>query len=105
LTILGARHIFTLHDPTNLGFETHIKHTISLIKDEVTDISKTNPSTFDEIDESAWSSAEKVTPTLDLAELLVDICAPVHDGWADPGTIRKFTSFIVDLGYQLTSWG
>jgi hypothetical protein len=37
-----------------------------------------------------------------LAELLVDVGSTVDDGGADPGSVSKLTSFIVDLGDKFT---
>jgi hypothetical protein len=103
LAILSARHIFALDNTTNLGFETHVKHTVGLIKDEVTDVGKADASTLDKIDETARSSTEEVTSTLDLTELLVDVCTAVHDGGANPGTVGEFAGLIVNLRDQFTS--
>jgi hypothetical protein len=105
LAILSARHIFALHNTTNLGFETHVQHAVSLVEDEVTDVGKTDATALDKIDKSARSSTEEITSTLDLAELLVDVCTTVHDGGANPGTVGEFTGLVVNLGDQLTSRG
>lgn len=40
LTILDIGHVFTLDNATNLRFETHVKHAISLVENQVLDVSK-----------------------------------------------------------------
>ena len=98
----GAWHVFALDDTTNLGFETHIQHAISLIENEVLDIGERDSSTLDEIDETTGSSGEKITSFLDLAELLVDVGTTIDDSRADPGAVRELASLLVDLRDQLT---
>ena len=44
---MNARHVLPLYDTADLMFEAHIKHTIRLIENKVTDIGKTDATTFD----------------------------------------------------------
>ena len=60
LTLGSARHVLALHDTTNLGLETHVKHTIRLVEDEILDIGKADASTLDQVDETTGCRAEKV---------------------------------------------
>ena len=105
LPLLDAGHVFALDDTTNLGLETHVQHTISFVEDEVLDVGKADPATFDEIDETAWGSREEITAFLDLAKLLVDIGATVDYGGANPGAISKLAGLFVNLGDKLASGG
>ena len=57
LALVDARHILSLNDATNLVFETHVKHTVSLIKDKVTDVGEADTTTFDEINKTSGSGA------------------------------------------------
>ena len=97
-----AWHIFALNDTTDLGLETHVQHTISLIENEVLDVGETNATTFDEIYEATGCRTQEVTATLDLAELLIDIGTSVDNGGSDPRTISKLASLLVDLRHEFT---
>ena len=50
LTLGSPRHIFALDNTSDLGLETHVQHTIGLIKDQVLDVSEADPSALDEVD-------------------------------------------------------
>ena len=54
---MNTRHILSLDDTTDLVFETHVKHAIGLVKDEVTDVGKADTTTLDEINETSGSGA------------------------------------------------
>jgi hypothetical protein len=103
LAILGARHILSLDDSTNLGLETHVKHAIGLIENKVANIGETNTSTLDEIDETAGSGAEEVATTLNEAQLLIDIGATINYSGTDPRAIGEFACLVVNLGDKLAS--
>ena len=93
------------NDLADLGLETHVKHTISLIQNQVTNVGKADTTTFKKINETTRSSAEKITTTFDLTQLLVDVRATINDSGADPGTVTELASLVVDLADQLTSRG
>lgn len=57
LAIVNTRHVLLLYNTTDLMFETHVKHAIRLVEDEVTDIGKTDATTFDHIDETPGGCA------------------------------------------------
>jgi hypothetical protein len=100
---MDAGHVLSLHDTTNLGLETHVKHAISLVKYQVLDVGETDASTLDEIDKTTGGSTQKVASALDQTELLVDVRTTVDDGRTHPGAVRKFASLVVDLGNKLAS--
>jgi hypothetical protein len=103
LTVLNAWHILALHDTSDLWFETHVQHTISLIKNQVLDVAKGDTSTLDQIDETTWGSNEKITSTLDLAELRSNIGTTINDTWTNPRSVCKLARLIEDLRHKLTS--
>jgi hypothetical protein len=105
LPLLDAGHVLALDNTTNLGLETHVQHAISFIEDEVLDVGKADPATFDEIDETTWGSREEITAFLDLAKLLVDIGATVDYGGANPGAISELAGLLVNLRDKLASGG
>ena len=57
LAFVDTRHILSLDDATDLMFETHVKHTVRLVKNEVTDVGKADATTFDEINKTSGSGA------------------------------------------------
>jgi hypothetical protein len=102
LSVCSARHIFSLHDTPDLGLETHVKHAISLIKDEILDVGKANAATFDQVNKTARGGTKEVTTTFDKAELLIDISSTVDDGRAHPGPISELACLFMNLGDKLT---
>jgi len=57
LAVMDTRHILSLNDATDLVFETHVKHAVGLVKDEVTDVGKADATPFDEINKTSGSGA------------------------------------------------
>jgi hypothetical protein len=82
-----ARHVFTLNDTTDLGLETHVKHTIGFIENKVANIGKTDSSTFNKINKTTRSRAQEIASSLDRSKLGIYICTTVHDSGTNPGTI------------------
>jgi len=105
LTFLHTRHVFTLDDAANLGLETHVKHTVSLVQDEVLDVLQGDATSFYEINQSARCGNKQVTSALDLAELAADISTSVDDAGTNPRSVGELASFVVDLRDQLSSGG
>jgi hypothetical protein len=103
LAVLDQRHILTLNDTANLGLETHVQHTVSLVKNKVLDVSEGDTATLNQIDETTGSSNEKIAATLNLAKLGTDVGTTVHDTGADPRAVSKLAGLIEDLGDKLTS--
>jgi hypothetical protein len=44
---MNTGHVLSLNDTTDLVFETHVKHTIRLVEDKVTDVSKADATALD----------------------------------------------------------
>ena len=57
LAVMDTRHILLLNDAADLMFETHVKHAVGFVKDEVTDVGKADTTTFDEINKTSGSGA------------------------------------------------
>lgn len=57
LAVMDTRHILSLNDATDLVFETHVKHAVGLVKDEIADVGKADATTFDEINKTSGSGA------------------------------------------------
>ena len=104
LSVLNVWHILTLNNAANLWLETHVQHAISLIEDEVLDVTQGDTATLDQIDETTWSGDKEIASTLHLAELRTDIGSSVDDTWLDPGSVGKLAGLLVNLGDQLTGW-
>lgn len=94
---MDTRHIFSLDDTADLGFETHVEHAVSLVQDKILDVGKRDAVTLDQVNEAPGCSAQQVTATLDLAQLLVDISATIDDSTADPRTVGEFASLVMNL--------
>jgi len=101
LTIMDTRHVFSLDDTTDLGFETHVEHAVGLIEDKVLDVGKRDAVAFDQVNKTPRCGAQQVTATLDLAQLLVDVSTTVDDRTADPGTVGEFAGFVMNLADEL----
>lgn len=102
LTISDTGHILTLDDAANLGLETHVKHAISLIENEVLDVAERDPTSLYEIDQSTGSSNKKITATLDLAKLRANIGTTVNDARSNPRSVGKLSGLVVDLRDQFS---
>lgn len=103
LALMHTGHILLLNDPTNLGLETHVQHTVSLVEDKVANVCETDATTLDKIDKTTRSGAEEIAAAFDLAELAIYVGTTVHDSGTDPGAIGEFTSFVMDLVDELSS--
>jgi hypothetical protein len=55
--MVDSRYVL-LDDPLDLRFETHIKHTISLVQYQVTDIREAYTTALDKVNETAGGGTE-----------------------------------------------
>lgn len=87
----------------NLGLETHVKHTISLVKNEVGDTTKVGAASLEHINQTTGSgnanldSARKVTDLRTLGDTTVDT------GVANTGGLSELGNLSLNLNSQLTS--
>lgn len=105
LAVLNTGHVLTLHNASNLGLETHVKHTISLIEDEVLDVLQGDTTTLYEIDQTSGSSHQEIASTLNLAKLRANVGSTVDDTRSHPRTVGELPRLLVNLGDQLTGGG
>ena len=84
LSFLHSRHVFTFDDSSNLGLETHIQHSISLIEDEVLDVGETDSASLDKVDKSTGGGREEITSSVESSDLLANVGSSVYDGRSDP---------------------
>jgi hypothetical protein len=100
---MDAWHVLFLDNSSDLGLETHIKHAISLVQYQVTDISEADTATLNEVNKTAGGGTEQVTPAFDHTKLTIDVGTPIDDSGADPRTVGKLARLVVDLIYELAS--
>lgn len=105
LAVIHRGHILTLDNTANLGFETHVQHAVSLIKNQVFDVNKGDTATFDKVNQTTRSSDQHITAALDLAQLRANIGTSVHDTWTNPGAIGELAGLVKDLRDKLASRG
>jgi hypothetical protein len=102
LALGNSGHVLTLDNASNLGLETHVKHAISLIEDEVLDVAQGDATSLYEIDQSTRGSNKQITTTLNLAKLRANIGTTVDDTRSDPGSVGKLARLFVDLRNQFS---
>mmetsp|Transcript_26545 Transcript_26545/g.35362 ORF Transcript_26545/g.35362 Transcript_26545/m.35362 type:complete len:288 (-) Transcript_26545:342-1205(-) len=95
-------HTLLFDDTSDLGLETHIQHTISLIKNKELDIFHCKTTAFNKIYKPSRCSYKQVTSPLNLAELFANISTTVYDNRCYTRAVGEFTSFVVDLRGKLT---
>ncbi|VUC19933.1 unnamed protein product, partial [Clonostachys rosea] len=105
LAIGNSGHILALDNATDLRLETHVQHTISLVKDQVLDVAKGNATTLYEIDQSSGSSNKQIAATLNLTELGANIGTTVDDAGSNPGSVGEFARLIINLRNEFSGRG
>ena len=97
LAALSTGHILALNDAANLGLETHVKHAISLIKNQILDVAQRDATTLDEIDKSAGGGDEEIAAAFDLAKLRSDLGTTIDNARADPRAVGELARLVVNL--------
>lgn len=105
LAVGNGGHILTLDNAANLRLETHVQHTISLVKNQVLDVAKGDATTLYEIDQSSGSSNKQIAATLNLTELRANIGTTVDDAGPNPGSVGEFSRLIINLRDQFSGRG
>ena len=103
LAVLDTRHVLALDNPADLRLETHVKHAVGLIENEVPNVGKADTTTLDKVHETTGGGAKEVAAALNLPQLLVDVSTAIDHGRADPGTVAELAGLFVDLAHELTS--
>lgn len=86
----------------NLWLETHVKHAIGLVENEVGDTAEVGLSRFQHVDQSTWSSDADFDTTSEVADLLSLGNTSIHTGVSDAGRLSEFADFLLNLDGQLT---
>lgn len=102
LAAVGGGHVLTLDNATDLGLETHVKHAVSLVENQVLDVLERDAATLDQVDKTTGGSDKQVTATLDLAELGANVGTTVDDARADPRAVGELAGLVEDLRDKLT---
>lgn len=105
LSLLDTGHAGLLDNGSNLRLETHIKHSIGLIKDKVLDVLERDTASVNQIDESTGGGDKKVTASLDVSHLLANVGTTVDDTRSNPRSVGKLLSLLVNLGDKLSGGG
>lgn len=90
------------NDLANLGLETHVKHTIGLIENEVGDTAEVGLSRLQHVDQTTWSGDADFDTTSEVANLLSLGNTSVDAGISDAGRFSELADFLLDLDSQLT---
>ena len=101
LPLAGWRHIILLNDTSNLGLETHVQHTICLVKYQVTAIVQTNPSTAQHVHETSGRSYEQMTAAIELTNLVVDVATTVDNSGTHARSVGELARLVEDLCGEL----
>ncbi|CAH0053234.1 unnamed protein product [Clonostachys solani] len=105
LAVGNGGHILTLDNAADLRLETHVQHTISLVKNQVLDVAKGDATTLYEIDQSSGGSNKQIAATLNLTELRANISTTVDDARSNPGSVGEFSRLIINLRDQFSGRG
>jgi len=84
--LVAVRHVSLLDNASDLWFETHIKHTISLIQNQELDLCKGHAATLDHIVKSSRSGNKHITATFQLPHLVAEWGSSVGTTDAEAGT-------------------
>jgi len=98
-------HVLTLDNAANLRLETHVKHTIGLIKDKILDVLQGDAASFYEIDQSTGSSNKQIAATLNLSELGTNVGTAVDNARSDPRSVGELSGLLKNLGDKLAGRG
>jgi len=104
LAVGGLRHILAFDNAADLRLETHVKHTIGLIEDQILNAGERDAASLYEVNKTTGSGDEQITATLDLAELGADVCTSVDDAGLDPRAVGELARLFVNLRRKLTGW-
>mmetsp|Transcript_12669 Transcript_12669/g.29425 ORF Transcript_12669/g.29425 Transcript_12669/m.29425 type:complete len:276 (+) Transcript_12669:2325-3152(+) len=104
LSVISNRHSFFFHNASYLGLESHVQHSISLIKDKESDNVHCQTTTFHQINKTARCCHQQITSALDLTQLLTHICTTIHHNRRNSSAVGKLPCFVLDLGGEFACW-
>merc|ERR1719376_537465 len=102
LAFAFSGHVTLFNDVSDLGFETHIQHSVSFVQDYVPDKLEADFAPLEEISQSSWCGDEQVATPVQIPHLSSDVRASVHNAGSDVGSERELARLIVDLTSQLS---
>jgi len=105
LTVVNIWHVLAFDDTPDLGLETHVQHSVSLVENEVLDVGKRDSATLHQVDKTAWGSREKIATTVKGTDLLSDVGTTVDDSGTSPRSVGELAGLLVNLRDQLTGRG
>ena len=71
-----------LHYASDLGLETHVEHTVSLVQDAEANLIQGDSTTLDQINKTTRCSDEQVATTVNVLNLGADVSTTVAHTWA-----------------------
>jgi hypothetical protein len=90
-------------DLANLGLETHVKHTISLVKNEVSDTTKVGAASLEHINQATGSGNANLNTAREVTNLRTLGDTTVDTGVANTGGLSELGNLSLNLDSQLTS--
>ena len=90
---------------TNLGLETHIKHTISLVEDQIGHPAKVSVSSSNHIDQTAGCRNHNLDSVTERSNLRPPGNTSVNTGVLDLWVLAKLGGLLLDLDSKLSSRG
>mmetsp|Transcript_2355 Transcript_2355/g.4197 ORF Transcript_2355/g.4197 Transcript_2355/m.4197 type:complete len:286 (-) Transcript_2355:142-999(-) len=97
LSTVPVGHALLLDNAANLGFESHVKHTISLVQNEEFAILHAETAAFNEIHKPSRGGDEEIAPAFNLTQLIANVRPTVHHNGGNARTIQEFLCLLLDL--------
>lgn len=93
------------NDLADLGLETHVEHTISLVENEVGDAAKVGLSRLEHVDETTGSGDTHLNTASEISDLLTLGDTTVDTGVANARRFAELVNFSLNLDSELTGGG
>lgn len=90
---------------TDLRLETHVKHAVSLIHNEVGDTAKVRLARLEHIDKTTWSRYDNLDTALQVTNLGAFGSATVNSSVTDARVRAELGALLLNLDSKFTSWG
>jgi hypothetical protein len=90
------------NDLANLGLETHVKHAVSLVENEVGDTAKVGAASLEHIDQTTGGSNANLNTTRQVTNLRTLGDTTVNTGVANAGGLSELGDLSLNLNGQLT---
>mmetsp|Transcript_24080 Transcript_24080/g.52123 ORF Transcript_24080/g.52123 Transcript_24080/m.52123 type:complete len:251 (-) Transcript_24080:57-809(-) len=99
------RHSLLLHDFADLRLEAHVEHSVRLVQHQEAHDLQPHPAPLDEVHQPARGGHQDVGAAVQLALLVLDVCAAVHTHGADAGAVGELNGLLEYLHSQLARGG